>query len=58
MMNTKLPAGDVEALKGIAELVMWLGWDRVADAIYAAAEGEEAVNCEQDTDDWSEVFAN
>lgn len=46
MQNQNMPAHDREKLEAIAELLLWVGWDRVADRIYAQLEAEA----------WREVF--
>jgi hypothetical protein len=57
MPNTKLPANDLVALDGIAELLMWFGWDRCADAIYSIIETELAASNDGSTGQWADVFA-
>lgn len=39
MTNANLVACDVELLSAFAEILLWIGKDRAADAIYAAIEG-------------------
>ena len=57
MPTTKLPADDVQILDGVAELLLWFGWDRAADAIYATIEAETAASCDCSAGQWSDVFA-
>jgi hypothetical protein len=35
------PVTDMPAIEAVAALLLWAGWDRAADAIYAAIELQE-----------------
>lgn len=43
---TNSPSGQsFQALEAIAELLLWAGWDRAADEIYACIYGADADDC-------------
>jgi len=53
-MDKSISSASREALAEIAIALLWLGYDRAADAIYAVIEQAEA---EEELRGWAEAFA-
>lgn len=47
---------NVQVLNAVAELLLWMGEDRAADAIYATLEGDDE-GATDDTGSWGAAFA-
>ena len=58
MGNGGLNASDVHVLSELADMLMWAGHDRAADAIYAAVEAEQAASSAADATGWQGVFGS
>lgn len=57
MQDQDMRTDDASALAGVAELLLWIGWDRAADAIYAAIEDQTIIPCDPTEGTWDEAFA-
>ena len=55
-MQKTFSATSRPVLAEIAEALLWLGYDRAADAIYAAIEDAEA-EADAERSEWAEAFA-
>lgn len=56
MQNQDMPAHDRETLEAIAELLLWIGWDRIADRIYEQIEAMGDPLGYACPGEWDEVF--
>lgn len=43
------------ALEAVAELLLWAGYDRIADEIYAVTESDSA-NADKTAGEWKDAF--
>lgn len=59
MTNAKLPVADVYLLAGIADILLWAGYDRAADVLYANLEPEGLLpECDCTGGEWRDVFGS
>lgn len=57
MENSWQPVTNRPALEALAELLLWAGWDRLADEIYYAIECQETGSGKPANDsEWQEAF--
>lgn len=56
MQNPNTPAHDSQTLEAVAEILLWLGFDRVADAIYADLGCDNTGDYDRTAGTWGEAF--
>lgn len=56
MQDSWQPVTHRPGLEAIAELLLWAGWDRLADEIYAAIEASADDTTAETDPEWTEAF--
>lgn len=56
MQDSWQPVTHRPGLEAIAELLLWAGWDRLADEIYAAIEASTDNTTAETDPEWTEAF--